>query len=148
MAPLCDVRRGQFVGVLSAYDFILILREVRVCRELWTFSTGEFSKCKLFLWLLRFMISLMIKLMHYSWSYQYAMYRDYGLGKISLVDVTVFIFLLVSIFDKSWEYYCWTFWNITSKRGVSNSPYSDHFYFWHYSFGFPYPVFWRKYLEH
>lgn len=28
MAPLCDVRRGQFVGVLSAFDFILILREL------------------------------------------------------------------------------------------------------------------------
>ncbi|KAF5465510.1 hypothetical protein F2P56_015510 [Juglans regia] len=28
MAPLCDFGRGQFVGVLSALDFILILREL------------------------------------------------------------------------------------------------------------------------
>ncbi|GMY27692.1 sucrose nonfermenting 4-like protein [Fagus crenata] len=28
LAPLCDFRRGQFVGVLSALDFILILREL------------------------------------------------------------------------------------------------------------------------
>ncbi|XP_062175177.1 sucrose nonfermenting 4-like protein isoform X3 [Alnus glutinosa] len=28
MAPLCDFARGQFVGVLSALDFILILREL------------------------------------------------------------------------------------------------------------------------
>jgi hypothetical protein len=34
MAPLCDFARGQFVGVLSALDFILILREVCVCQEL------------------------------------------------------------------------------------------------------------------
>lgn len=28
MAPLWDFSKGQFVGVLSALDFILILREV------------------------------------------------------------------------------------------------------------------------
>jgi len=28
MAPLWDICKGQFVGVLSALDFILILREV------------------------------------------------------------------------------------------------------------------------
>ncbi|XP_071723904.1 sucrose nonfermenting 4-like protein [Rutidosis leptorrhynchoides] len=28
MAPLCDSKKGQFVGVLSAFDFILILREL------------------------------------------------------------------------------------------------------------------------
>ena len=30
MAPLWDFSKGQFVGVLSALDFILILREVCV----------------------------------------------------------------------------------------------------------------------
>lgn len=28
MAPLWDMCKGQFVGVLSALDFVLILREV------------------------------------------------------------------------------------------------------------------------
>lgn len=30
MAPLWDICKGQFVGVLSALDFVLILREVCV----------------------------------------------------------------------------------------------------------------------
>ena len=66
LAPLCDFRRGQFVGVLSALDFILILREVCVGKELCTFYAGEFSKCKLFLWLLCFIICFTKYLIHYS----------------------------------------------------------------------------------
>lgn len=43
MAPLWDFSKGQFVGVLSALDFILILREV--CLHLVLCSpTSEFSK--------------------------------------------------------------------------------------------------------
>jgi hypothetical protein len=45
MAPLWDFSRGQFVGVLSALDFILILREVCASKIMSSFNS-ESSKYK------------------------------------------------------------------------------------------------------
>lgn len=43
MAPLWDFCKGQFVGVLSALDFILILREVCEVYDHWL-CIGYFSE--------------------------------------------------------------------------------------------------------
>lgn len=47
MAPLWDFSKGQFVGVLSALDFILILREVCLHLVLCSSPTSEFSKMQI-----------------------------------------------------------------------------------------------------
>lgn len=48
LAPLWDFSKGQFVGVLTALDFILILREVCLHLKWWFFfPTGKFSKMQI-----------------------------------------------------------------------------------------------------
>lgn len=49
MAPLWDSYRGQFVGVLSAMDFILILKEVRILKELCNQNSKSFYE-QCFIW--------------------------------------------------------------------------------------------------
>jgi hypothetical protein len=49
MAPLWDFSRGQFVGVLSALDFILILREVSTCKKSSLLSTVSLLNTNIYL---------------------------------------------------------------------------------------------------
>lgn len=57
MAPLWDFSKGQFVGMLSALDFILILREVCTCKIKISFLDGS-PMCKYFLYFSYILVKL------------------------------------------------------------------------------------------